>query len=81
MVAWPPRSRFHSAEVLPKFVVWSERPAITWLTLPRFFTGELPAAGVGVVGCGHRGEATTATKPASRRAWVAVTCPARVRHA
>ena len=46
MVARPPRSRFHSAEVLPEFVVWSERPAGTWLQLPRSFAGELPATGL-----------------------------------
>ena len=45
MVARPPRPRFHSMEVLPEFVVWSENPAGTWLQLPRFFAGELPAAG------------------------------------
>ena len=46
MVARPPRPRFHSAEVLPEFVVWSEQPAGTWLQLPRSFAGELPAAGL-----------------------------------
>ena len=45
MVVRPPQPRFHSAEVLPEFVVWSERPAGTWLPLPRFFMGELPAMG------------------------------------
>ena len=29
MVARPPRSRFHSVEVLPEFVVWSENLAST----------------------------------------------------
>ena len=47
MAAWPPRSRFHSAEVLPEFVVCSDNPAGNWLQLPRFFAGELPAAGPG----------------------------------
>ena len=27
--------------------MWSERPAGTWLKLPRFFAGELPATGPG----------------------------------
>ena len=40
MVARPPRPCFHSAEVLPEFVVWSENPAGTWLQLPRFFAGD-----------------------------------------
>ena len=31
MVARPPRPRFHSAEVSPEFVVWSESPAGSWL--------------------------------------------------
>ena len=39
----PPCPRFHSAEVLPEFVVWSEDPVGTWIQLPRFFDGELPA--------------------------------------
>ena len=43
----PPRPRFHSAEVLPEFVVWSADPASTWLQLPRFFIGELPAGAPG----------------------------------
>ena len=43
MVARPPRPRFHLAEILPEFIVWSENPASTWLQLPRFFAGELPA--------------------------------------
>ena len=47
MVAWPPRPRFHLAEVLPEFVVWSENPAGNWLQLPRFFADELSAAGPG----------------------------------
>ena len=47
MVARPPRPCFHSAEVLPEFVVWSKNPAGTWLQLPRFFAGELPATGPG----------------------------------
>ena len=41
--ARPPRPRFHSAEVLPEFVVWSEDPVGTWIQLPRFFAGKLPA--------------------------------------
>ena len=45
MAARPPRPRFHSAEVLPEFVVWSKNPADNWLQLPRFFVGELPATG------------------------------------
>ena len=47
MVARPPRPRFHSAEVLPEFVVWSENPAGNWLQLPRFFADELSASGPG----------------------------------
>ena len=43
MVVRPPRPCFHSEEVLPEFVVWSESPAGTWLQLPRSFTGELSA--------------------------------------
>ena len=46
MVVRPPRPRFHSVEVLPEFVVWSERPTGTWLPLPRFFASELPVAGL-----------------------------------
>ena len=45
MVARPPRPCFHSAEVLPEFIVWSENPAGNWLQLPRFFADELSAAG------------------------------------
>ena len=47
MVARPPRPRFHSAEVLTEFVVWSEDPVGNWLQLPRFFADKLPAAGPG----------------------------------
>ena len=47
MVARPPRPRFHSAEVMPEFIMWSENPDDTWLQLPRFFAGELPATGAG----------------------------------
>ena len=47
MVAWPPRPCFHSAEVLPEFVVWSKNPAGNWIQLPHFFADELPAAGPG----------------------------------
>ena len=47
MVARPPRPRFHSAEVSPEFVVWSENPAGNWLQLLRFFVDELPAPGPG----------------------------------
>ena len=47
MVARPPRPRFHSAEVLPEFVVWLENLAGNWLQLPRFFVDELPAPGPG----------------------------------
>ena len=47
VVARPPWPRFHSAEVMPEFIVWSENPADTWLQLPRFFVGKLPATGVG----------------------------------
>ena len=47
VVARPPRPRFHSAEVLLEFVVWSENLAGTWLQLPCSFAGELPATGPG----------------------------------
>ena len=47
MVARPPRPRFHSAEVLPEFIVWSENPPGTWLQLPRSFAGELPTPSPG----------------------------------
>ena len=47
VVARPPRARFHLAEVLPQFVVWSEDPADSWLQLPRFIADELPAPGLG----------------------------------
>ena len=47
MVARPPQLRFHSAEVLPEFVVWSENPAGNRLQLPHFFADELPASGPG----------------------------------
>ena len=47
MVARPLRPCFHSAEVLPEFVVWSENPTGTWLQLPRSFASELPATGPG----------------------------------
>ena len=70
MVARPPRPRFHSAEVLPEFVVWSENLAVTWLQLPCSFAGELPAMSPGGLwlqadGCCSRAswarfEATTA---------------------
>ena len=40
MVARPPRPFFHSAEVLPEFVVWSENPVGAWLQLLLFFIGE-----------------------------------------
>ena len=43
----PPQPRFHSAEVLPEFIVWSEDPAGSRLQLPRFFADELPATGPG----------------------------------
>ena len=47
MVARPPCSRFHTTELSVEFVVWSENPAGNWLQLPRFFTDELPASGLG----------------------------------
>ena len=65
MVARPPRPRFHSAEVLPEFVVWSEIPACNWLQLPHFFTDELPASGPG-------GLWLQADGCWSRASWVAV---------
>ena len=42
----PPRPCYHSAGGLPEFIVWSEKPAGTWLQLPCSFTGELPAMGL-----------------------------------
>lgn len=45
MAARHPRPCFHSVEVLPEFIVWSENPAGNWLQLPHFFVGELPAIG------------------------------------
>lgn len=65
MVARPPRPCFHSAEVLPEFVVWLENPADTWLQLPRFFVGELPATGPG-------GLWLQADGCCSKASWVAV---------
>ena len=65
MDAWPPCRQFHSTEVLPEFVVWSEDPAGTWLQLLRFFTGELLATGPG--GCWLQADSCC-----SRASWVAV---------
>ena len=65
MVARPPRSRFHTAEVSPEFVVWSENPAGNWLQLPRFFVDELPASGPG-------GLWLQADGCCSKASWVAV---------
>ena len=65
MVARPPRPRFHSAEVSPEFVVWSENPAGNWLQLPRFFVDELPAPGPG-------GLWLQADGCCSKASWVAV---------
>ena len=47
MAVRPPRPRFRSAEVLPEFVVWLADPTNTWLQLPHFFVGELPAGAPG----------------------------------
>ena len=68
VVAWPPRPRFHSAEVLPEFVVWLDNLAGNWLQLPRFFAGELPVAGPG-------GLWLQADDCCSRASWVAVETP------
>ena len=65
MVARPPRPRFHSAEVSPEFVVWSENPAGNWLQLLRFFASELPASGPG-------GLSLQADGCCSKASWVAV---------
>ena len=65
MVARPPRLCFHSVEVLPEFVVWSENPVGAWLELPRFFVDELPATGAG-------GLWLQADSCCSRASWVAV---------
>ena len=43
----PPCPRFHSAEVLPEFIVWVVEPTGTRLQLPRFLLGELPAGAFG----------------------------------
>ena len=43
----PPRSCFHTAEVLPEFVAWAAEPTSTRLQLPRFLLGELPAGAPG----------------------------------
>ena len=56
---------FHSAEVLPEFVVWSENPVDKWLQLPCFFAAELPASGPG-------GLWLQADGCCSRAFWVAV---------
>ena len=65
MGARPPRPRFHSAEVLVEFVVWSEKPAGNWLQLPRFFADELAASG-------PSGLWLQADGCCSRASWVAV---------
>ena len=65
MVARPPRPRFHTVEVLPEFVVWSENPAGNWLQLPRFFVDELPTSGPG-------GLWLLADGCCSKASWVAV---------
>ena len=46
MIMRPPRSRFSSLDVLPKFGAWSESLASTSLRLPRFFSGKLPSSGL-----------------------------------
>ena len=79
MVARPPRPCFHSAEVLPEFVVWSADPTGTWLQLPRFFIGELLAGAPGGLwlqadGCCSRAswatlEVSTAGEAALTRGW------------
>ena len=43
MVARPARPRSRSADAFPEFIVWSERPAGTWLSLPHSFTEALPS--------------------------------------
>ena len=65
MVARPPRSCFHSAEVLPEFVVCSENPGGTWLQLPSSFAGELSATGPGGLWLQAHGYC-------SKTSWVAV---------
>ena len=47
VTARPPRPRFHSAEVLPEFVVWPVDPTGSWLNLPRSFADELLAGAPG----------------------------------
>ena len=65
MVARLPMPRFHLAEVLPEFIMWSENPADTWLQLLRFFAGELPATSLG-------GLWLQANGCCSKASWVAV---------
>ena len=65
MAVQPPRPRFHSAEVLPEFIVWSEDPTGTWLQLPRFFVGEVQAGATS-------GLWLQADGGCSRASWVAV---------
>ena len=65
MAARPPWPRFHSADVLLEFVLWSDNPASNCLQLPRFFVSELPAAGPG-------GLWLQADGCCSRASWVAV---------
>ena len=43
----PSRPRFHTAEVLPEFIVWAVEPNGARLQLPRFLLGELPAGALG----------------------------------
>ena len=65
MVARPPRPRSHSADASPEFVVWSAEPTSTWLPLPRFLLGELPAGAPG-------GLSLQADGCCSKASWVAV---------
>jgi len=84
VAARPPRQRFHSAEVLPEFVVWSDNPAGNWLQLPLSFVGELPAAGLGGLwlqadGCCSRASWVTAEVSVSgntafARGWQTFAC-------
>ena len=65
MVARPARPCFHTAEVSPEFVVWSENPAGNWLHLQCLFANELSASGPG-------GLWLQADGCCSKASWVAV---------
>ena len=84
MATRPPRPHFHSAEVLPEFIVWSAEPTSTRLPLPRFLLGELPAGATGGLwlqadGCCSRAswaslEVSAAGSRALARGWQTFAC-------